>query len=321
MRNFGRTWAAAGRCIPCTVPVVAGLGYGSLRGYRRDDVRCDSTRPVSTCSVGCYNVLCSTYAVKWSEREGVGPDGASNWAARWPVMREVIQRAAWDVVCLQEVEHCDVEGIRAGLGNGYEAYYFKHVQRPPDGVLIAVRKKHVAGAIVPKEMQWRDSVAFGRVDFVLPGGEHVRVVTGHMRGGNDKQLADLAAFADEGDAPDVTVVTGDFNEDFGTSQGKFRCPLPDGPLGAWSTLQREIGLPTVSRPPHKQMPDQTSGKGKIDFIFVRGRTPDVAVELFRDPGSLYAVLASHGPCEATGQWPSDHGCEGLSIRVSPCAKL
>ena len=46
------------------------------------------------------------------------------------------------------------------------------------------------------------------------------------------------------------------------------CPLP----GRWETLLREeenSDLPKFSRPPHKQAEDQKSGKGKVDWIFVR----------------------------------------------------
>merc|ERR1712167_455783 len=116
-------------------------------------------------SVGSYNVLCSTYAVKWCEREGVGPDGASNWSARWPAMRDIIARARWDLVCLQEVEHTDVEEIAGGLGDAYRTQYFKHVKRPPDGLLIAVRREAFEDAHVFGQMQY-NGVAFGRVDLI-----------------------------------------------------------------------------------------------------------------------------------------------------------
>lgn len=228
-------------------------------------------------------------------------------------MQSIINRASWDVLCLQEVEEADVEEIKLGLGDMYQTHYFKHAKRPPDGVFIAVRKDTFDEKVVPFELQWEGSVAFGRVDLThRASGKHVRVTTGHMRGGNKKQLGDLAGFADEANAADVTVVTGDFNEDFGTGQGSFCCPLPDGPRGCWLTLQRGSGLPSVSRPPHKQAPDQKSGKGKIDFIFVRG-----AAALVRDPVSDIAILESHAPCEATGQWPSDHGCEALGVCLHP----
>jgi len=268
-------------------------------------------------SVGCYNVLCSTYAVKWGEREGVGHDGASNWPARWPVLRDIIARANWDVVCLQEVESTDAPDIAAGLEDTYVTRYFKHAKRPPDGVLIAV-KRAAFKDLVFTERQF-NGVAFGRVDMVHePCSSTVCVVTCHARGGNEEQLGALAAFADEGGGADVTVVAGDFNEDFcAEDRRSARCPLPETAAGAYETLLREGALPQLSRPPHKQAEDQKSGKGKVDWIFVRGRAPRCSVALFRDEASHAAVLESHQPCAATGQWPSDHGAEALSVRVVP----
>lgn len=295
-------------------------GHGTLRGTRSTaPLRCDPRQHraggLGSFSVGCYNVLCPTYAVKWGEREGMGPDRANNWSSRWPVMQDIIQRANWDICCLQEVEVADMNDILTGFGDQYSSYYFKHAKRPPDGVLIAVRRDAFE-CVGATEIQWRGSVAFGRVDLRhRSSGVSVRVVTAHMRGGNAQQLADLAAFADEGCSADVTVVTGDFNEDFGAGHGAFACPLPDSKLGCWSTLQRQDGLPEVSRPPHKQGPDQKSGKGKIDWIFVRGSAPWTALNLFRDPASYAAILESHAACAATGEWPSDHGCEALSVTL------
>eukprot|EP00933_Yihiella_yeosuensis_P076912 TRINITY_DN86896_c0_g1_i1.p1 TRINITY_DN86896_c0_g1~~TRINITY_DN86896_c0_g1_i1.p1 ORF type:complete len:276 (-),score=47.24 TRINITY_DN86896_c0_g1_i1:49-876(-) len=264
-------------------------------------------------SVGCYNVLCSTYAVKWKEQQGVGQDGESNWNERWPAMREIISKAGFDVLCLQEVEHADVATIVSDLGENYKTCYFKHTKRPPDGVLIAFR----SDAFQTGEL-WKESgdgaTAFGRVDLVhSKTGNRVRVLTGHMRGRKQEQLDSFYAFAAEGNSADVTVITADFNEDF-SAEGEIRCPFPVGYL----TMEREHGLPKLSRPPNKQKEDQTSGKGKIDWIWVKGNTD--SVELFRDEASTVAILESHAPCKATGDWPSDHGCEALSVRM-PAKRL
>lgn len=295
-------------------------------------------------SVGCYNVLCPTYAIKWNEREGKDAAGESNWDLRWPVMQGIISRACWDVLCLQEVEHDLVPAIVGAIAaGGYEAHYFKHEKRPPDGVLIAFRKAAFTElAVRPGAF---GGAAFGCVDLMhSASGRQVRVVNSHCRGGNADQLAALAAFADEASTVDVTVVVGDFNEDFTTkpaevtapaeeaapaaaeaagaaasAQPSCRCPFPAGASGSYSTLLRasEPELPQLSRPPHKQAQDQSSGKGKVDWIWVRGRAGSggCPVELFRDEASRRAILESHRPCEATGQWPSDHGTEALSVRL------
>eukprot|EP00442_Polarella_glacialis_P011264 CAMPEP_0115156674 /NCGR_PEP_ID=MMETSP0227-20121206/68588_1 /TAXON_ID=89957 /ORGANISM="Polarella glacialis, Strain CCMP 1383" /LENGTH=283 /DNA_ID=CAMNT_0002567901 /DNA_START=61 /DNA_END=912 /DNA_ORIENTATION=- len=271
-------------------------------------------------SVGCYNVLCPTYAVKWNEREGVGPDGTSNWSERWAVMQDILTRASFDVVCLQEVEQLDAESIAASLGAAegpsaeYVARYFKHEKRPPDGVMIVVRRSAFEDPVF-SEMQY-NGVAFGCADMRHRTSScSVRVVTCHCRGGDEKQLAALSDFAARSGGADVTVVAGDFNEDFGapSESSGWRCPLQAE--GEYATMLRGESLPELSRPPHKQAEDQKSGKGKVDWIFVSARPAVGKAKLFRDDASHAAVLESHSPCEATSQWPSDHGAEALSVRL------
>eukprot|EP00931_Biecheleriopsis_adriatica_P006095 TRINITY_DN107551_c0_g1_i1.p1 TRINITY_DN107551_c0_g1~~TRINITY_DN107551_c0_g1_i1.p1 ORF type:complete len:344 (-),score=68.39 TRINITY_DN107551_c0_g1_i1:36-1013(-) len=314
-------WARLGRCaaraLPCSPAVAAGGFLASSSFPRPIATNCDSAP--SSFRVGCYNVLCSTYAVKWKEQQGVGPDGLSNWPSRWPAMRDIIKRAEFDVLCLQEVEHTDVEAIVADLGGSYQTHYFKHRVRPPDGVLIAVRAD--AFEATPAWREKDDSgVAFAGVDIVhRSSGARVCVVTGHMRGKKPQQLKAFSEFADESSNADVTVITADFNEDF-SSTGTLQCPFAESARGCYATLLREEGLPALSRPPNKQAEDQKSGKGKVDWIFVRGHAPDVHVEVFRDEASRRAILESHAPCEATGDWPSDHGCEALSVRVGAVPK-
>lgn len=166
-------------------------------------------------------------------------------------------------------------------------------------------------------MQDGGAVAFGRVDLThLATGRRIRVITAHCRGGRQPQLEALAAFGDEGEGSDVTVIAGDFNEDFHSEdRAVVRCPFPET-LGEYRTLLRGE-LPALSRPPHKQAEDQSSGKGKVDYIFVRGARGRCCVELFRDEASSAAILSSHAACVETGQWPSDHGAEALSFRMGP----
>lgn len=275
-------------------------------------------RPTAHFTVGCYNVLCSTYAVKWGEREGVSPDGSSNWAKRWPSMCEILRAAGFGVVCLQEVEHTDVDRIIADLGTEYACRYFKHEKRPPDGLLIALRRDTFEEPAFT-EAQF-NGVCFGRADVLHRSSQRsVGVVTCHCRGGNAEQLRQLAAFAAAPPEVDVVVVAGDFNEDFqlapDSTGPSVRCPLNLDPCLGYSTLLRGSGEPTFSRPPHKQAEDQSSGKGKVDWIFVWGKE-SCGVRLSRDAQSREAILASHGICEATGQWPSDHGAEALMVSVN-----
>jgi hypothetical protein len=101
------------------------------------------------------------------------------------------------------------------------------------------------------------------------------------------------------------LVCGDFNEDFGGCS----------PLSGFGMLQRSVGEPTTSRPAHKQGPTQKSGKGLVDCVFVKG-SDDLSVHLERDAESGKAVAISHARCAETGEWPSDHGMEALSVLVA-----
>ncbi|CAK9117172.1 unnamed protein product [Durusdinium trenchii] len=274
------------------------LACGCLGWSSYNQVHCE-TAPSFT--VGSYNVLCTTYALKWKELQGMDANGNSNWSLRWPVMREV--------------EKTDVERIVADLGPEYTSHYFKHPEegRPPDGLLIAVKTSCTCASPSWSQCDFKGKVIFGGVNFQLAkSGARVRVVNGHMRGGNQKQLDAFAAFGAEGDAQ-IEVITADFNEDFEErSEGAVFCPFK----GQYVTLRRSPDLPQVSRPGNKQA--QTPGQGlKIDYIWVRERSQDYEAQLSFDDASRRAILESHKNCEATGQWPSDHGCEALNIRVLP----
>eukprot|EP00435_Cladocopium_sp_Y103_P045112 s2248_g12.t2 len=303
-------WA---RRLGRATPALAACGCLGLSSYdfaaRR--VRCEASS-TPTLSVGSYNVLCTTYALKWKEQQGMDANGNSNWALRWPVMRDILKQASFDVLCLQEVEKTDVDSIVADLGPEYKSHYFKHPEkgRPPDGLLIAVKSSVCASAPFWSERDFKGKVIFGGVDFQHPCGARIRVITGHMRGRNQEQLDAFGAFGAEGTAQ-IEVITADFNEDFQErSAGTVPCPFDSKHV----TLRRAPDLPQVSRPGNKQA--QTPGQGlKIDYIWVRERTKDFQTELFFDEASRRAIIDSHKDCEATGEWPSDHGCEALSIRL------
>ena len=89
---------------------------------------------------------------------------------------------------------------------------------------------------------------------------------------------------------DVIVVAGDFNEDFGA-----RPTLGRG----FRTVARDAsrGEPLVSRPAHKQGTEQRSGKGLVDYIFVKAATAAASVRARRPPPPAAAAAA---PAAAAG---------------------
>jgi len=268
--------------------------------------------------VGQFNVLCPAYGVKWGEQEAciewVSKDehGGSNWRARWPALQRLIGCARWDILTLEELEDSVCADVIKGLGEqGLVLIWFSHPGRE-DALGIAYNSAVflLEGRVARHFPPENPKATTGRVDLRhVPSGRSVRVLVTHQRGGNTEQLEDLFEFAAV-DAPEVcvTIVNGDFNEDFGEAAQGLR--------PGYTTLRRdaEAGEPTVSRPPHKQQPDQTSGKGMIDYIFVKSASGTLTLE--RDTASREAIMRSHAPCEETGQWPSDHGIEALTVNVS-----
>ncbi|CAJ1435323.1 unnamed protein product, partial [Effrenium voratum] len=143
--------------------------------------------------------LCPTYALKWKEQQGLHAEGTSNWSVRWPVMKDIILRGNFDVLCLQEVESTEADAIAADLGPDYVTRYFKHPpKRPPDGVMIAVKKSCCKAAPSWSEHDYKGFVIFGGAEFQHHSGARVRVANGHMRGFNQEQLREFGAFGTSG---------------------------------------------------------------------------------------------------------------------------
>jgi len=267
--------------------------------------------------VGQYNVLCPTYGVKWHEREACNDyrskidHGGSNWSTRWPALLRVIGSAKWDILTLEEIEESTRDDITTGIKNlGLELIWFKHPKRK-DAVGICYRPE-----VFDKlgKSQRGEFATVGRADLLhKPSKLKVSVFVTHQKGGLKyrPQLADLCKFTDEVPTHDLTIMCGDFNEDFGVNAGAKLTPN----TRPFKTLDRDPSEePIYSRPKLKNMPDQTSGKGKVDYIFARAESR-LSLRLERDTASRHSLLMSHAPCKETGEWPSDHGLEALTIHI------
>jgi endonuclease/exonuclease/phosphatase family metal-dependent hydrolase len=284
--------------------------------------------------VGQYNLLCPAYGVKWAEREACldwvskETHGGSNWEFRWPAIKRIIERAQCDILALEECEECmrsNLEELFASLGLSSE--WYDHPGRE-DALVIAYNKDTFSLTesrctnYPPKDPK----VTTGCVDLChSASGMQVRCLVAHHRGRNTHQLADLFLFANGDErAPGVTVVCGDFNEDF-AEEGTLAVADGHGenvqllkPWPEYISLGRSesAGELLVSRPKHKQAAEQTSGKGKVDYIFAKSCGDTASITLRRDEESSRALTDSHQPCAETGKWPSDHGMEAMSIVVT-----
>jgi endonuclease/exonuclease/phosphatase family metal-dependent hydrolase len=278
-----------------------------------------------TLRVATYNLLCPSYGLKWGEREACldwkSPQvhGPSSWSARWPALLRVMQSAIWDVLVLQEIEPSTQPDIAAGIeALGLHLEPFKHPGRA-DGLAIAFDPdKFELESRCQRDYPRPPSQLYatsGRLDLRLRtgAGHAVRVVATHQKGGVAAQLADLGAFAED-EPPEglvLTLVCGDFNEDFGVGVGV-------SPWPGYSTLDRVFGRSelSVSRPAHKQDPrNNRSGRGKVDYIFAKAGGAMTTCSLERDEASRRALLLSHAACDETGEWPSDHGMEALYVSL------
>lgn len=264
--------------------------------------------------IGSFNILCPAYGLKWGEREAClewtskENHGGCNWNVRLPALLRLISSAECDVLALQEIQascHLDLEiGLRSITTKLHLEWYNHPGRQDAVGIAFNPEKFDLEKSVSCPLRTVPRKVTNGSVDLVTKeGGQRIRVVTTHQGGRRNEQLEDVFKFAQSGsDAPDIIAVCGDFNEDF----GEAGCKIAES--RGFSTLPRTEGEPLVSRPVHKQGADQSSGKGKIDYIFVCGGNG-----LIRDEVSSAALLASHAPCEETGEWPSDHGMEVLSV--------
>ena len=300
---------------------VTGLSLGATAAALWT-ARCQSTQPSLTSMrlrVGTYNLLCPTYGVKWGEREACldwrskHEHGLSNWELRWPALLRVIQAAPWDLLALEELEdgtRADVEAACDGLG--LRLVWFPHPGRCDALGLAynpqALRAEESASRGYPTGAPRATS---GRVDFRhLQTGRVVRAAVTHQRGGVAEQWNDLVDFVGDAAEEATCIICGDMNEDFGS--------VASGAKGSdFVSLDRDAaaGESLVSRPPHKMTSDQSSGKGKIDYVLVRPPKGG-AVVFERDEASRRAMALAHGPCDETGQWPSDHDIEAVSLTVS-----
>jgi len=266
--------------------------------------------------IGQFNLLCPTYGVKWGEREACvdwrskEEHGGSNWEQRWPALLRILTAASCDVIALQELEDSMRSSLEDGLRSiGLTLAWFPHPGRA-DAVGIAFKTDDFSiENTACKDFPLDDPKATsGLVDLRhQPTGVSIRCVSTHQRGGNAVQLADTFEFACAGTpCSSLVLVCGDFNEDFGPSIEPF----------GFRTLDRGEDEPVVSRPEHKQCPENKSGQGKIDYIFVKGGDEErEPVFLERDECSAETIKMSHAACVETGEWPSDHGMEALQIVV------
>ena len=267
--------------------------------------------------VGQYNVLCPAYGVKWGEREACldwhseTSHGASNWSIRWPALLRVIGSAKWDILALEEIEDSVRDDVTTGTKElGLNLVWFDHPAR-----LDALGLCYSPEVFSVRGISSRGAKAtVGRVDLLHKiSAMTVSVLVTHQRGHCASQLAELCDFADDQPVHDITIICGDFNEDFGRDAGTRLTRDPSSPF---TTLPRDPSTePTYSRPNHKMEPGQSSGKGKIDYIFARSNRKHISLHLQRDDASQRSLLMSHAPCRETGAWPSDHGLEALTVHI------
>mmetsp|Transcript_6009 Transcript_6009/g.14353 ORF Transcript_6009/g.14353 Transcript_6009/m.14353 type:complete len:296 (+) Transcript_6009:11-898(+) len=256
--------------------------------------------------VATYNVLCPVYGVKWAEREACldhkAEERASNWDVRWPALKRNLALGRWDVVCIQEAQDVTRRHLEQAATEMEMEFCFVPHQKRKDALAMMYRPSRLE--LVKHDVRDFCGSSTGLLELRdLCTDATLRVLCTHQRGGKPEQMADLMEYAEAEPAPGCTIVCGDFNEDFNVTGNH--------PAGyAWAN-RADRDLSAVSRPDHKQGDDQTSGKGKVDWIFVKGGTVEY------DDVCVRAVVQSHVACPETFQWPSDHGLECGLVKPDP----
>eukprot|EP01062_Namystynia_karyoxenos_P024911 TRINITY_DN19750_c0_g1_i1.p1 TRINITY_DN19750_c0_g1~~TRINITY_DN19750_c0_g1_i1.p1 ORF type:complete len:305 (+),score=65.67 TRINITY_DN19750_c0_g1_i1:133-915(+) len=175
-----------------------------------------------------FNLLCPAYGVKWGELEACVDASAPperrqcNWAARWPALRRLLSMAQWDVLCMQELQEATLPSVRSATDElGMELRVWNHPGRE-DALGVAFRRSSLS--CERESVAVHGPAATGVLDLTHKvSARRVRVVCTHQKGGVAEQMAALLEAAEstpEGaEAPDLTLLAGDFNEDFGAGGG------------------------------------------------------------------------------------------------------
>lgn len=91
-----------------------------------------------TIRLGQYNLLGPTNGSRLAIAEAIDETGLMNWDSRWPMLLQVIDATAWDVLCLQEIDYGTEATIKRDLTErGYVLETFAHPAEEPGNGRLA----------------------------------------------------------------------------------------------------------------------------------------------------------------------------------------
>jgi hypothetical protein len=255
-------------------------------------------------TVGTWNLLHPTYAVKYREVEGIYGRTKSNWPDRAPEIGDRLLKGGLDVYLLQEVGQAQLDDLQPYVSQLYELRFAAHPGRgAKDGVAVLVRKARLqieedhTLEILAKEKDLKGQHYMSAMLVTardVATGARVLAVSAHFyaKKAVDPRgtlLAELARRFAGDNPPELVVWGGDCNE-------VYRAPFFGG---AFCTADGRC-------------PTRFRGTKKIDWIFVGGAALSGVV---RSEATQKFVKASSEAILATGQPPSDHLAEAVSIRM------
>ena len=257
--------------------------------------------PPRTFTVGSYNLLHPTYAQKYREREGIGCDGASNWAARVPHIARMLSASRLDVYLLQEVDQAQAaELVRVGgIADSYDLHHCTHPNREAqDGVAVLLQRECFSVAAreqIPFDARTEQhrgehymcaAATFARH---LETGLRLVFVSVHLypKKSIDPQATLLAFLERRAPDFDAAVWGGDCNHVYVSPPAGF----------AWE-------------PPQGHAPTRRASGKKIDWLFCSRNcslAPCGAADLLAD--------ASRQAIPETGSPPSDHFAVAAAVTL------
>lgn len=245
----------------------------------------------------------------------------SNWEDRYPKIVDMLQKSECQVITLQEIEPDISVRLEKDLPM-YNVYYTKHPEKLEDG-----RDGRVDGVavLIHKDLKVdKVEVIVGNfvnsllVTFQIEG-ETFSVCSTHQKGQIDNQLSSLLDGLKD---YDNLILGGDFNTDFSDPANNKKYEdinEKDKKRLEKHNLWHDPGRDTLrlgdtdSRPSHKQNPEQTSGKGCVDWIFARQGKK--VLETFYDIKCRKNIVKSRNGNKKGRKWFSDHDFHCVCVRI------
>lgn len=249
--------------------------------------------------VGSFNILHPGHATNHSQREGINPDGSSNWGTRKALVSNLIVNSGLDIISLQEVSQASLADLQADYAKaGFAAYGYGH-NSGGDGVAILYNMNRF-NFISQKSLLTNGRTALVMELYDKTTNKTIQVGNCHLLGGppgssgqlnGQAQVEALQNLMHSSATPvDLRIITGDFNSGENVYKDSVQGKIPSSKFtnllaNQYQTdcdINKQSIMPSGEAfDPLKHIPysedtvDKKTGpkKRKIDWIFARPTQP------------------------------------------------